>query len=151
LLHEYVLDVLHKNIVRSLNRYGSGPLPKAAISHIQADIDAAVQQVMLGKPDARGVIAPYAVVRGQVVPRSLYMTTLWGLMQSAATMAVERHAAMMRKRLPDDLVRLFENATISPFEQGVSEIGEGDKPTYDPLHLWMGPDKKQLGDRIWQA
>lgn len=122
-----------------------GKIPAYKLEMIRRQLSALVQRSFLGSPDANGALMPYTVLHGQVAPRSVYFKTLWGLMIRAATAAVERHAEIMRKYLPDDLIRQFEGATISPFDQ-VQEIGD-----FNPLHLFIGPDGKGLIDRIWNA
>lgn len=147
-MHREWLSPLHAGIVRLLNHHAD---PKGHISVIQLDlirqiVAGMVVRSMLGKPDANGTLEPYRVQHGVVMPNSPYFKALWGLMVHSATVAVERQAAIMRRYLPADLIRLFESAVISPFGQNVQEIAE-----YDPLHLWLGPDGKRLSDRIWIA
>ena len=150
-LREQVFNPLSANLVRLLIRYGGqGAIPAGSLDHLRSDMAALVQKTILGKSDAAGVLAPYTISRGQVVPRSVYFATLWGLMRNAAEVAAERHATIMRKHLPDDIRRAFEMATISPFDKALSEMSD-QQNDYDPMHLWVGPDGKQLADRIWNV
>lgn len=141
------LEPLSDSLVRTLQRHTDekGNIPAHRLDMLRRETSAIVQRSFLGTPDANGALAPYVVQHGQVMPRSAYFKTLWALMIKSASAAVERHAEIMRKHLPEGLRRQFEMATISPFEE-VSEIGD-----FNPLHLFIGPDGKSLLDRIWSA
>jgi hypothetical protein len=151
-----VFAPLHANLVRSLSRLAGqdGLIPLSSLPAVRREVTRQVQRTMLGDSQ-NGVLEPYHVQNGQVMPRSAYFKALWTAMRAAATAAVERHAEIMRKHLPQDLRRHFEIASINPFEETFGET-EGDDldptiPRYDPLHMWIGPDGKQLSDRIWIA
>lgn len=143
-----VFDPLHAQLVRLLTKHadGSGHVPPGKLPLVRQQAAALVQRTFLGQPHPDGSLHPYLVVHGQVQPRSAYFAALWRLMQHAATVAVDRHAALMRQYLPDDLIRAFSQAYLEPQDH---ELAEADSPQYDPLHLWIGPDGKKLSDRIW--
>lgn len=142
-----VWQPLAADIQRLLVRNSQGGVvPIARLTAVRSQLAALVQKTMLGAPSRNGALEPYSVQHGQVVPRSVYFATLYGLTRHAAMLAVEHHAAIMRKYLPHDLVQLFSHASIMP-----SDLSEEDNPQYDPLHLWLGPDGKRLSDRIWNA
>lgn len=146
-IHTDWLQPLADSLIRAIQRHADekGMIPTYKLEMIRRETSAIVQRSFLGVPDANGALAPYTVQHGQVMPRSAYFKMLWGLMYEAASTAIERHAEIMRKYLPEDIRRQFEMATISPFE-GVHEIGD-----FNPLHLFIGPDGKRLIDRIWSA
>lgn len=146
-MRDAVFEPLYANVMRVLLRHAAGQnsVPASAILHVQADVNALVQKTFLGTPDRNGTLAAYHVNRGEVIPRSAYFVALWGLMRHAASVAVEWHADLMRKELPADLLRAYQMATLNPFTESLSEMTE----PFDPLHLWTGPDGKQLSDRIW--
>lgn len=155
-LKSKVLDPLRVQIIAALTRVadGSGKVPVSQLSTMQQTVGRLAVQTMLGAPKPDGSLSPYTVQHGQVQAGSPFFAMLWSLMRHGAQLAIDRHAAMMRKYLPPDVVRQFEFATISPFKSELSEA-EGDETfvplQYDPLHLWIGPDGKQLSDRIWNA
>jgi hypothetical protein len=144
-----VFDPLHAQLVRMLTRQASssGRIDPARLNSVRQQVAALVQRTFLGLPLQDGSLHPFVEHRGQVIPRSAYFTALWGLIHQAVAVAVERHAAIMRKYLPADLQQAFSQGYLDPNE-ALSEAE--DEPTYDPLHLWIGPDGKQLSDRIWQ-
>lgn len=137
-------DSLSRIVARHTDEKGVVPVNR--LEMLQREASAIVQRSFLGSPMPDGSLAPYAVRHGIVMANSAFFRMLWGLMIKAATAAVERHADIMRKKMPADLVRQFEMATINPFEREVQEIGD-----FNPLHLWLGPDGKNLLDRIWNA
>lgn len=142
-----VFAPLAASLVRLLVRASvGGVIPITALERLRSAANLLVQQTFLGRPDARGLLTPYTVQRGQMQSNSPYFTALLQLMRNAAQKAIDRHAAMMRKYLDADIARALEFATVSPFH-GVAEAA----PQYDPLHLWVGPDGKRLSDRIWNA
>lgn len=161
-MRNQVFAPLASAIAATLSRHAGVDNRVAAyrLETIRREIARHVQQTMLGGPDASGVLTPYSVVHNEVRPRSVYFRTLWTAMRAAAAVSVEKQADLMRRYLPPDLVRLFEMATLSPFDTAVQE-DESDLPTqglgpdfgqgYDPLHRWIGQDGKQLSDRIWNA
>lgn len=121
-----------------------GMVPITSLSAVRARMNALVQKTFFASlPD--GTLTLYSIQRGRLVPRSVYFATLLSLLHNAAALAVEHHAAIMRKYLPPDLIRAFSYATVMP--QELSET----RPQYDPLHRWIGPDGKRLSDRIWNA
>ena len=134
----------------SQNAASNGLIPITQLAVVQHGIARLVTHAMLGRPHQDGTLQPYVVQQGAIIPRSDYFAALYGLMRSAATAAVERHAAMMRKYLPDDLRRMYEFATLTPFA-GTAVNENDDGMDYDPLHLWVGSDGKKLSDRIWNA
>lgn len=146
-LSSQVFAPLSASLVRLLVRASvGGTVPITALERLRSAAHLLVQQTFLGRPDARGLVAPYTVRHGQMQSNSPYFTALLALMRDAAQKAIDRHAAMMRKYLDADVARSLEFATVSPFH-GVSEAA----PQYDPLHLWVGKDGKRLSDRIWNA
>lgn len=146
-----VLRPLSSSLAQMLMRYSEqGRIPATALDQIRLEISALVQKTMLGRADHTGGLSPFMVRRGEVIPNSPYATTLWTLMKASATAAVQYHAAIMRKYLPEDLRRLFENAAINPVERRVAEMGDDD-PGFSPIYLWKGPDGRKLSDRIWNA
>lgn len=151
IIRSEVLQPLSAALIRMLTR-GSvqGCVPVEALDRVRLETGALVQKAMLGKPDQTGALQPFLVRRGEVIPNSVYAVSLWKLMRVATAMAIQYHADIMRKYLPDDLRRAFESATISPVEHQLSEIGD-DEPSFSPLYLWSGPDGRKLSDRIWNA
>ncbi len=150
-LRDEWLSPLHASLVRSLNRHmaADGRVPRSRLDLVRREWNGVVQKSMLGAPQTDGSLTPYTVQHGQVQPRSLFFRTVWGLLIQGAAVAIERHAAMMRRYLPQDLQQQFQMATLSPFDTEAHEIGPS--PRYDPLHLWLGKDGKQLSDRVWQV
>ena len=144
-----VFDPLHAQMVRALTRHANaqGRVDPAYLNAVRQIIAGLVQRTFLGSPLQDGSLHPFVEHRGQVVPRSAYFAALWGLMRQAAEVSVERHAALMRKYLPADLQQAFARGYLDP-NTALSEADDG--PTYDPLHLWLSPDGKELDDRIWQ-
>lgn len=142
-LHAALTSILARN-ADSL-----GTIPMQRLEYVRHAASRLVMRTVLGSPLQDGTLAPYTHRDGQVVPRSPYFKALYGAMYGAASAAVERHAAMLRKYLPEDLRRAFEFASVNPFERDLAETD--DAPQYDPLHLWIGDDGKQLSDRIWVA
>lgn len=140
------------SLVRALVRQAdaSGRIPPERLDAIRQLATAHVQRAFLGVPLRDGTLTPYTVDRGEVAIRSSFFRVLWDLMRTAAAAAIERHASIMRKHLPADLVRAYEFATVNPFDEALHEA-ESDTPLYDPLHLWVGPDGKRLSDRIWNV
>lgn len=119
-----------------------GAVPITALSAIRTRMTALVQKTFFASlPD--GTLVPYSVQRGRLIPRSIYFSTVFSLLHNAASLAVEHHAAIMRRYLPPDLIHAFSYATVMPHELSEAQ--------YDPLHLWLGPDGKRLSDRIWNA
>lgn len=143
-----VFKPLHDSLSRVLarNSLSDGTLDIASLERVRQESGRLIQRALLGAPAQDDTISPYQQVGGKVVPRSVYFKAVFGSMVEAAKAAVERHADMMRRYLPEDLRRAFEFATVSPFEGTL-----GEDPQYDPLHLWVGPDGKQLSDRIWNV
>lgn len=141
---------LHASLVASLARHAGpdGRIPIGSADIVRQQMSGLVQRTFLGSPLRDGTLAPYTTERGVTVPRSRYFTALWELLYAAALHAVRRHADMMRKYLPEDLIRAYEMATLDPFD---TTLAEADGPQYDPLHLWLGADGKRLLDRIWVA
>lgn len=137
---QIISDILH--LVRG------GTVPMAALPQVRESVNRHVQRVMLGAPQHDGSLVPFTTQDGQAVPRSLYFRVLFGLLHSSASTAIARHADMMRRYLPPDLIHALEYALVSPFDTALTEE-EG--PRYDPLHLWLGPGGKRLSDRIWNA
>lgn len=149
-----VFTPLHAGIVAMLARNANekGIIPVTRLDAVRTQGAQKLVYTMLGKPDQHGALTPYITHGNRVIPDSPYFAALWALMHKAATVAIERHADIMRKHLPADLVRLFELATISPFQDvAVHEMEDFEPLLYDPLHRWLGPDGKQLSDRIWNA
>lgn len=150
-----VLAPLHANIVHALTRNADarGIIPMDRLDIVRQIAGGYVVAAMLGKPQQDGTLTPYVHHQGRVVPVSPYFKMLWTLMHSAANVAINRHADMMRKHLPDDLIRQYEFANVLPNAAVVSEM-DGDSapgPQYEALHRWIGKDGKQLVDRIWNA
>lgn len=155
-LRDDVFSPLLAGLVRGLTRLADhqGLVPVERLPMAKREAARQVQTIMLGSA-RQDALSPYHIQNGEVIPRSAYFKMLWSAMRRAASAAVERHADIMRKHLPDDLRRQFEMATLSPFETALHEI-EGDEldptlPHYDPLHQWIGIDGKGLSDRIWGA
>lgn len=153
-IQQQVFDPLRVRLISVLARSANerGRIDISRLPFIQQTAARLVTQTFLGKPTHDGTLAPYSTVRGQVIPNSPYFATVLHLMRQGAQVAVERHAAMMRKYLPPDLVKQFEFATVSPFKTPASEMDEDETfqaLEYDPLHLWVGEDGKKLSDRIW--
>lgn len=149
------LAPLHASLLATLSRYAehTGVIELAKIEAIRRVADRLIQHAILGVAQKDGTLSPFTIQNGEVMPRSAYFKTLWALMRDAATKAVDEQADIMRRYMPDDLRRLFEVATISPFDTTVSEAEQTDNDPplfeYDPLHRWQGDDGKQLSDRIW--
>lgn len=137
-------DGLARLVLRHTDEQGN--VPAFRLEMLRREASALIQRSFLGTPSPNGEIAPYSVVHGEVQPRSVFFRVLWSLMQRSAGEAVERHAEIMRKHLPEDLQRQFAGATIDPFDKSVHEIGD-----FDPLFMWLGPDGKRLLDRIWNS
>lgn len=148
-----VFQPMHSNISHILTRNAhQGVIPLAHMDTVRTLVASQVVNTILGKPRPDGVLLPYSTVRGKVVSNSAYFTGLWNLLHLAASAAIAKHAAIMRKYLPVDLVKSYEYAMTNPFQQDIQEMDEEDIfPAYDPLHLWIGPDGKQLSDRIWNV
>jgi hypothetical protein len=146
-LAKEVFAPLAADLQRMLVRSSSGGVvPITQLASVRTRLNALVQKTMLGTPLRSGALEPYSIQHRQVVPRSAYFAALYKLTYTAASLAVEHHASIMRKYLPPDLIRAFSYASVSP-----SELSESDEPQFDPLHLWLGPDGKRLSDRIWNA
>lgn len=146
-MQDEVLSPLHAALVRILTRHSvQGQISIATLGYIQDEVNALVQRTILGKPDRTGALTPYTLTRTDVIPRSPYFQALWSLMQQAAAVAIDYHARLMRQHLPADLIRAYEMATLDPFDRSLHEATDS-----DPLHLWTGPDGKQLSDRIWNV
>lgn len=148
-----VFDPLIANLIRLLtqNANANGVIPFARLSNIQHGIFRVVVRSMLGKPHQDGTLQPYTVHQDKVLPHSDYFAAVFGLMRNAAGLAVDHHAEIMRRYLPEDLRRLYESATLTPFIDTSTDGGETSSLFYDPLHLWIGKDGKRLSDRIWQS
>lgn len=63
--------------------------------------------------------------------------------------AVRPHADMLRKRLPDDVLRWLQAAR--PPAPPARETWTNPLVNYDPMHLWVDPSGYTLSDRIWRA
>lgn len=149
-LRKRVWSALHASLVAILVRHADldNRIPVTRAEPMRAQMSALVQRTFLGIPQIDGSLAPYTTDRGAVIPRSAYFTVLWDLFHAAAELAIDRHAKIMRRHLPEDLIRAYEAATLDPFE---TTLAEATGPQYDPLHLWLGKDGKRLSDRIWSA
>ncbi len=130
-----------------------GVVPIQYLPSVRQGAERLVVQTMLGRTgNQEGVPHPYVERGGQVYPLSAYFTALFHLMRQAAAQAVDFHADLLRRYLPPDLIALLERATLDPFSPDVHELAAEDLHLdYDPLHTWIGPDGKQLSDRIWIA
>ena len=130
-LADAVFGPLSASLVALLNRHATstGKVDASRLPHVRRAAAGQVTRAILGSPDT-----PL---------RSPYARTLLHAMHTAAQLAVDEQAAIMRRYLPDDLVRAYAFATINPFERDVAE------ERYDPLHEWLGDDNRTLSDRIW--
>lgn len=150
-----VFQPLVAQVTTLLARYADsrGQVPLAKLPAIRDGAHRQVIQTMLGRTGSQeGVPHPYVEHGGRVYPQSPYFVALFGLMHRAASEAVNVHADLMRRYLPLELVELLERATLDPFSPVVHELSDADlRLEYDPLHRWIGPDGKQLSDRIWQV
>ena len=148
-----VFSPLHADLVRLLTRNADsdGKVPLSRMDAVRHEAGRLVGQTMLGRPYQDGSIAPYRTNNGKTIPHSIYFTTLFEAMHATVAAAIAPHAAMLRNYLPVDIQRSLALANVSPFTLPVEEMDDGIFPTYDPLHLWVGPDGKQLSDRIWDV
>ena len=151
-MRDNVLGPLSASIIKLLvaNSNGAGVIPIERLDGIRQQVYALVTGVILGKPRPDGTLHPYTTSRGHITPNSPYFTAMWNLMHTAAALAIQQHADIMRKYLPSDLLHSFEYAQLNPYSGSVSEL-QSDEPKFDPLHLWVGTDGKRLVDRIWNV
>lgn len=149
-MRDQVFAPLARAISHDLLRLSrGGTVPISSLDTVRQRLARHVQHTMLGQPLRDGTLTPYTLARDSApVPRSPYFKTLYGMMRRAAEVSVNRHADLMRKYLPPDLIQAMAYATLNPFEVALHEARG---PQYDPLHLWLGDDGKRLSDRIWQA
>jgi hypothetical protein len=99
---------------------------------------------------------PFTTTYGTVIPTSPYTQVLWGHIQAAARIAVERHQSIMERRLTPELAFQFRRATQNPFAAARVASEQTDwqpRPftDYDPPHLWVDPNGYRLSDRIWRT
>lgn len=127
-----------------------GTIPRHAAPALQRAVADAVDGFFLGV-DRRGRPAPLETrPDGSVEPLSPYVRVLWAAIEGVVREAVEREAAAMRRRLPPDIVALFEQATAPPFR--VAEVFRPNpRAVYEPPHRWVDPNGYTLSDRIWNA
>jgi hypothetical protein len=99
---------------------------------------------------------PFTTTYGMVLPTSSYTRVLWGHIQAAARIGVERHQSIMERRLTPELAFRFRRATQNPFAAARVTSEQTDwrpRPfaAYDPPHLWVDPNGYRLSDRIWRT
>ncbi len=146
--------------VREVSRHADaeGVLPRSATFELQQTIGARVLRAFVGR-GRNGDWAPFELLPdGSLFPLSPFMRNLLARVSEATQIAVEAHAALMRRRLrqASDVRLAFERARIDPFaaarratEQRV--FFPNPLAAYDPLHLWIDPNGYRLSDRIWNA
>lgn len=152
-MRDDVFVPLYADVMRVLRRTAlRDRLALSQIDTIRTALQAVVQRLILGTALHGEGLHPYIARRGEIVPRSAYFKVLWEAMRGSGQLAADRHAEMMRKYLPPDLVKALEYATVDPFATDLSEMDEGpDLSGHDPLHLWTGPDGRRLLERLWNV
>lgn len=128
-----------------------GVVPVERLQITLGNIRQAVDNLFLGTGNA-----PFTTVYGTVIPTSPYMQVLWGHIQDAARIAVERHQSIMERYLTPELAYRFRRANRNPFNEArVTSEQTTWRPrpfaTYDPPHLWVDPNGYRLSDRIWRT
>jgi hypothetical protein len=146
-----------------LIEFARGPeqiIPPEQTSQVQSRVGGLITSAFLA-PDGSGGLAPFVEgINGLPRPISPYADIIFNTARLIMENEVERHAAIMRRYLPDDLIALFEAATDNPFtatdapaiEMIVFEQEYNRQlfMQYDPWHLFVRPDGYRLSDRIWR-
>lgn len=130
-----------------------GHVPRGVTVEIQQEIDRAVVAMFLGR-NGRGELAPFDVLpNGMLVPLSPYTRVLWASIRATVRNQVEREAALMRRRLPPDILAWLGRATRAPFQSSIaSEVFQPNPlAKYDAPHTWVDPNGYRLSDRIWNT
>lgn len=148
-----VFAALAGQIAREIARRADtdGNVPRSATYDLQRAAGDWVMVAFLGRVgDER---APMQVLPdGRVLPLSPYAQALWQSIGEAVRIPVEQHAAIMRRRLPPDLLAVLERPPLVQ-EQGPLRRAFRSNPLagYDPPHLWVDPAGYRLADRIWRT
>lgn len=133
-----------------------GTVRRAASLDVQQAAGALVTAFFLGT-DRRGERAPLDVSpAGRVTPLAPYPAALWDAIQTVVRLPVEQHAAIMRPRLPADLLNQMQTARQNPFTTARALVREqafrpNPLATYDAPHTWVDPNGYRLSDRIWNT
>ena len=138
-------------------------VPRGATKPLQQDIGRIVENVFIGTVPQSGHRAPFYIRNGDVMPLSPYMFVLWDSIDAVTELAVQEHAAIIERYMPDDIIaraRAAASTTVFEFDDGssaehVSEFPKGFKSNpfaeYEPAHTWVDPNGYRLSDRIWNT
>lgn len=136
---------------------GDGVVPRTATFELQRQSAERIQRLYLGRNRA-GELAPFEVMaNGKVIPLAPYPQALWAAITAAVRLPVEENAAILTKRLPDDVLAVMRRGTVDPFKAAKGMVAEVEvfRPnvlaTYDPPHTWVDPNGYRLSDRVWNT
>lgn len=151
---------LHAQIVPVLLRHerASGGIEPAQSLRVRDEVGALVTGAFL-QPTSRGAVAPFEVRGRRVVPLSRYAVALWAHIDGVTRLAVEQHAAIMRRQLrrAPDVLAAFMTARRDPFQAARATVSEQAhwKPRpfldYDPYHRFVDPRGYTLSTKIWDT
>jgi hypothetical protein len=133
-----------------------GTVPRAALTSLQQAAGERVTRLFLGLNRRQEWAALDELPNGAVIPLSPYAAALWTSLAAVVRIPVEKNAAMLRKRLPEDLWARLRTARLDPFAAArelVQEQAFRPNPlaTYDAPHTWVDPNGYRLSDRIWRS
>lgn len=151
---------LHTTLTGVLTRSAGpdGTIPRRNAANVRAEAGRLVTAMFL--VEHQGDRKAYTeTLDGTVIPLSPYMRILWRNAEQATRIAVDEHAAIMRRKLAKapDVIGALERAIGNPFTTARAMVQEqaGFKPNalaqYDPLHLFVDARGYRLSDRIWQT
>lgn len=134
-----------------------GVVPRTATFELQRQSAERIQRLYLGRNRA-GELAPFeTLANGRVIALAPYPQALWSAITAAVRLPVEENAAILTKRLPDDILDVMRRARVDPFAAVGAKVAEVEvfRPnplaTYEAPHTWVDPNGYRLSDRIWNV
>ncbi len=147
-----------------------GVVPRTATFELQRQSAERIQRMYLGRNRA-GELAPFeTLANGRVIALAPYPQALWAAITAAVRLPVEENAAILTKRLPDDILDVMRRARVDPFKAVGAKVAEtttvvggpssvveveifrpNPLATYEAPHTWVDPNGYRLSDRIWNV